>query len=183
VFIIETPRLSLREWKDSDAPVFIEMNRDEKVMEFFPSLISEEETHAMIGRIKTFLAENKFGLWAVERKDTNEFIGFTGLSIPRFQTDFTPCVEIGWRLAYSHWGYGFATEAATACLDFGFNTLKLDEIVSFTSVLNKKSMNVMEKTGMHFIRNFEHPAIENGNRLKTHVLYLKKAAQVICEKD
>jgi RimJ/RimL family protein N-acetyltransferase len=175
MFIIDTPRLGLREWKDSDTPVFIEMNRDEKVMEFFPSLLSQEETRAMMGRIKTFLAENKFGLWAVERKDTNEFIGFNGLSIPRFRTDFTPCVEIGWRLAQRHWGYGFATEAATACLDYGFKTLKLKEITSFTSVLNTKSINVMKKIGMHFIKNFEHPAIEDGHKLKTHVLYVKKA--------
>jgi len=172
---LETPRLILREWKNSDSPIFIEMNRDERVMEFFPSLLTEEESLAMIVRIKKLLAENNFGLWAVERKDTNEFIGFVGLSIPRFQTDFTPCVEIGWRLAHKHWGYGFATEAAAACLDYGFNVLKLNEIVSFTSVLNIKSMNVMKKIGMNYVKDFEHLNIEDGNRLKRHVLYRKLA--------
>ncbi|HLK29131.1 MAG TPA: GNAT family N-acetyltransferase [Puia sp.] len=178
MFIIETPRLYLREWKDSDAPLFIEMNRDERVMEFFPALLSEEETLAMIERIKKFLDENKFGLWAAERKDSNEFIGFIGLSVPRFQSDFTPCVEIGWRLAHKHWGKGFATEAAAACLDYGFNILHLDEIVSFTSVLNIKSINVMKKIGMSYVKNFEHPNIEDGSRVKTHVLYLKKATSL-----
>jgi RimJ/RimL family protein N-acetyltransferase len=173
LIIIETPRLCLREWKDSDSPIFIEMNRDEKVMEFFPALLSSEETLSMIERIKKFLAEHKFGFWAAERKDTNEFIGFVGLSVPRFQTDFTPCVEIGWRLAHKHWGYGYATEAANACLEYGFNVLRLNEIVSFTSALNLKSMHVMKKIGMNYVKNFDHPNIEDGNKLKTHVLYRK----------
>jgi RimJ/RimL family protein N-acetyltransferase len=176
--IIETSRLCLREWKNSDAEIFIEMNGNDKVMEFFPALLSAEETLAMIERTKKFIADHKFGFWAAERKDTNEFIGFVGLSIPRFQTDFTPCVEIGWRLAQKHWGNGFAPEAAAACLNYGFDILKLTEIVSFTSVLNTKSMNVMKKIGMHYVKDFEHPGIEDGNRLKTHVLYSKKAARL-----
>ncbi len=174
MYFLETPRLILRDWKDSDSRIFIEMNHDKNVMEFFPSLLTEEETFAMIERIKKFIAENNFGLWAAERKDTKEFIGFVGLSIPRFQADFTPCVEIGWRLAHKHWGYGFATEAANACLDYGFNILKLNEIVSFTSVLNIKSMNVMKKIGMHYVKDFEHPNIEDEDRLKRHVLYRKR---------
>jgi len=136
MYIIETARLGLREWKDSDAPVFVEMNRDNRVMEFFPSTLSSEESRAMIERIKECISENNFGLWAAEIKQTKEFIGFVGLSIPFFQNDFTPCVEIGWRLAHKHWGYGYATEGAAACLDYAFNHLKLCEIVSFTSALN-----------------------------------------------
>ncbi|MBS1916450.1 MAG: GNAT family N-acetyltransferase [Bacteroidetes bacterium] len=169
--MIETPRLGLREWKDSDADVFIEMCADERVMEFFPSIQTEEQALATIERIKKFFAENNFGLWAVEGKDTHEFIGFCGLSSPKFETDFTPCIEIGWRFAHKHWGYGFATEAATACLNYGFDVLKLKEIVSFTSVLNTRSENVMKKTGMHFVKHFEHPLIEDGDRLRKHVLY------------
>lgn len=142
---IETPRLRLREWKEPDTQPFVEMNRDERVMEFFPSAMCEKETTAMMGRIIKFFSEHPFGLWAAELKQTNEFIGFVGLSIPSFETDFTPCVEIGWRLAYKHWGYGYAPEAATACLDYGFNVLKLEEIVSFTTVLNLRSINVMKK--------------------------------------
>lgn len=129
----------------------------------------------MIEKIKKIMAENNFGLWAVEIKQAKEFIGFVGLSIPRFETAFTPCVEIGWRLAHTHWGYGYATEAAAACLDYGFKDLMLDEIVSFTSVLNTKSINVMRKIGMEYVKDFEHPLVEEGS-LKTHVLYVKKAA-------
>jgi RimJ/RimL family protein N-acetyltransferase len=177
MYIIETSRLGLRNWKDSDTDLFIEMNMDKWVMEFFPSVLSREETIAMIERIKSFIGINNFGLWAAEIKQTNEFIGFAGLSIPRFQTDFTPCVEVGWRLAYKHWGYGYATETANACLDYGFNNLKLDEIVSFTSALNRRSVNVMKKIGMKYAGDFEHPLIEDGNRLKTHVLYIKNSLE------
>ena len=166
----------MRNWKDPDSPLFAEMNMDSKVMEFFPSTLSKEETTAMIERIKKFIAENNFGLWAAEIKQAKEFIGFVGLSIPRFETDFTPCVEIGWRLAHKHWGYGYATEAAAACLEHGFNHLKLDEIVSFTSVLNTSSINVMKKIGMEYVKHFEHPSIEDGDRLKANALYAKKAA-------
>lgn len=175
MYIIETPRLGLRDWKDNDTPLFVEMNMDKHVMEFFPSLLSEEDTLVMIKRIKKFIAKNNFGLWAAEIKQTKECIGFVGLSIPRFQTDFTPCIEIGWRLAHNYWGYGYATEAAVACLDYGLNNLKLDEIVSFTSILNTRSINVMKKIGMEYLKNFEHPLIEDGHRLKKHVLYVKKA--------
>jgi RimJ/RimL family protein N-acetyltransferase len=178
MYIIETPRLGLRNWKDSDTTLFVEMNRDSSVMEFFSSLLSKEETLAMIERIKNFITENNFGLWAAEIKQTKEFIGFVGLIIPRFQTDFTPCVEIGWRLAHTHWGYGYATEAAIACLDYGFNNLKLAKIVSFTAALNTRSINVMKKIGMEFMKEFEHPSIEDGNPLKRHVLYAKEGVSL-----
>ena len=178
MYIIETPRLGLRDWKDKDTPLFAEMNMDKNVMGFFPSTLSNDETITMVERIKKFLSENNFGLWATEIKQTKEFIGFVGLSIPRSQSDFTPCVEIGWRLAHKYWGYGYATEAGAACLEYGLNELRLNEIVSFTSVQNLRSINVMEKIGMEYVKNFEHPLIEDGHRLKKHVLYLKKAGSI-----
>ena len=175
MYSIETKRLGLRNWKETDIPLFIEMNMDNRVMEFFPSLLSAEESIAMIERTKKFIEENQFGLWAVEIKDTHEFIGYTGLARPRFNTDFTPCVEIGWRLAFTYWGNGFATEAANACLDYGFTVLKLGEILAFTSVLNLRSIHVMKKIGMEYVKRFNHPNIEEGHRLKEHVLYTKKS--------
>jgi ribosomal-protein-alanine N-acetyltransferase len=174
MYIIQTSRLGLRNWKDSDTSLFIEMNMDDTVMEFFPALQLREETLAMIERNKRTIVENNLGLWAAELKQTKEFIGFVGLSIPRFAIDFTPCVEIGWRLAPAYWGYGYATEAATSCLDYGFNQLKLGEILSFASALNLKSINVMKKIGMDYVKDFEHPCVDE-SRLKTHVLYMKKA--------
>jgi 3-dehydroquinate dehydratase/shikimate dehydrogenase len=175
MYIIETKRLGLRNWIDTDIPMFIEMNKDSRVMEYFPKLFTEEETIAMTERIKQHMTEKDFGFWAVEVKETNEFAGFVGLSVPRFEADFTPCVEIGWRLAYKHWGKGYAEEAARACLDYGFNKLGLKEIVSFTSVLNTRSMNVMKKIGMKYVKEFDHPNVELGHKLRRHVLYLKSA--------
>jgi RimJ/RimL family protein N-acetyltransferase len=159
---------------DTDIPVFVEMNKDPKVMEYFPKVLSEEETMAMIDRVKQHFIDNGFGLFAVELKETNGFIGFVGLSIPNFEADFTPCVEIGWRLAHKHWGKGYAPEAAEACLNYGFDNLGLKEIVSFTSVLNKSSMRVMEKIGMKYVKEFDHPNVEPNSRLRKHVLYVKK---------
>ena len=173
MYSIETKRLGLRNWKETDIPLFIEMNRDNRVMEFFPTLLSAEESMAMIERTKKFIAENQFGLWAVEIKGIHEFIRYTGLARPRFKTDFTPCVEIGWRLANKYWGNGFATEAAHTSIDYGFHVIKLDEILSFTSVLNVRSINVMKKIGMGFVKKFSHPNIEEGHRLKEHLLYKK----------
>ncbi|MDQ7092637.1 GNAT family N-acetyltransferase [Desulfosporosinus sp. PR] len=173
MYIIETTRLGLRNWTDSDTAKFAEMNRDPKVMEFFPKLLSEEETLEMVQKINTHIVDNGFGLWATEIKATKEFIGFVGLSIPRFQTDFTPCVEVGWRLAYNYWGKGYAQEAARECLNYGFKRLGLKRIVSFTSIFNERSMNVMKRIGMSYVKEFENPNVELGHKLRRHVLYVK----------
>jgi RimJ/RimL family protein N-acetyltransferase len=101
------------------------------------------------------------------------FIGFVGLSVPRFTAPFTPCVEIGWRLSREHWGNGYASEAASACLHFGFEKLTLKQIVAFTVPINKRSIGVMERIGMS--RNpaddFDHPNLPLGDPLQRHVLY------------
>ena len=173
MYIIETTRLGLRNWMDSDIPKFVEMNRDPKVMEFFPKVLSEEETKELVQRIRVHINEKGFGPWAAEIKETRGFIGFVGLSIPRFQTNFTPCVEVGWRLAFNYWEKGYAQEAARECLNYGFRSLGLKRIVSFTSVLNDRSMNVMRKIGMDYVMDFEHPNIDPGHKLRRHVLYAK----------
>lgn len=173
MYIIETSRLGLRNWLDTDTPKFVEMNKDPRVMEYFPKLLTEVETKQMVDKIKMNILNNGFGLWALEIKQTNEFIGFVGLSIPQFESNFTPCVEIGWRLAYDYWGKGYAQEAASKCLDYGFINLGFKEIVSFTSDLNVRSMNVMKKIGMKYVQEFEHPNVAQGNRLRKHVLYKK----------
>jgi RimJ/RimL family protein N-acetyltransferase len=143
--LIHTSRLILRQWQESDHEPYIAMNLDPEVMRYFPALQTREATIAQIERLQTFIEENGYGFFAMERKDTGEFIGFTGLSNPHFESFFTPCVEIGWRLARAHWGQGFAHEAARACLDFGFDELGLNEIYAFTSILNEPSMNVMRR--------------------------------------
>ncbi|MEO6980946.1 MAG: GNAT family N-acetyltransferase [Mucilaginibacter sp.] len=168
---IETPRLILRQWQQDDHEPYIALNMDPEVVEFFLSTYSREETLAQIDRCVGHVNQYGFGFFAVERKDNGQFIGFTGLSHPRFESHFTPCVEIGWRLSKANWGIGFATEAARACLQFGFETLKVDEIFSFTAEHNIRSENVMKKIGMVKDGYFEHPSIAGGHPLKRHVLY------------
>ena len=168
---IETSRLILRQWKETDYEPYIELNMDTNVAEFFPSISTRAETIAQIERFTQHINKYGYGFFAVERKDNNEFIGFTGLSHPRFESYFTPCVEIGWRLSKANWGYGFATEAAKAFLEHGFNKLGLSEIYSFTAVHNARSERIMKKIGMIKQGVFDHPSIEEGHILKSHVLY------------
>ena len=169
--VCETPRLILRQWQESDHEPYIAMNIDEEVMRYFPALQTREKTLAQIERFQKFIDENGYGFFAAERIYTGEFIGFIGLAKPNFESFFTPCVEIGWRLAQAHWHQGYATEGAKACLDFGFSTLGLDKIYSFTSILNTPSMNVMKRIGMTEAGRFEHPNIAEGDRIRPHVLY------------
>jgi RimJ/RimL family protein N-acetyltransferase len=168
---LETPRLILRQWQQSDHEPYILLNSDIEVMEFFPSTSTRDETLAQIGRLTAQIDQYGYGFFAVERKDNHEFIGFTGLSHPRFESHFTPCVEIGWRLNKINWNQGFATEAARACIKYAFDTLKLNEIYSFTSVHNERSEHVMKKIGMSKIGVFDHPLVEDAHVLKQHVLY------------
>ena len=125
----------------------------------------------MVQRIKLHFDENGFGLFAVETKLTKKFIGFTGFAIPTFDAFFTPCVEIGWRYKKEAWGQGFATEAANACLKYGFDILEFDKVVSFTSKINVKSEKVMRRIGMNYVGEFDHPKVEHNSRLRRHILY------------
>lgn len=171
--MIQTERLILRQWKESDFPLFAQLNSDPEVMEFFPSTLSEEESTAFALRIQAFIEENGWGLWAVSCPGVSDFIGFVGLWPVSFEAHFTPAVEIGWRLDKAYWGKGYATEAATKVLEFAFSQLQLEEVVSLTAKQNVRSMKVMDRIGMK--RNprddFFHPKLEKGHRLANHVLY------------
>ena len=172
VIQFETKRLFLRQWQISDYASFSELNADPEVMAFFPSTLSTGESDAMAKRCQSLIAERGWGLWAVEIKETHQFIGFVGLHTPLATFHFSPCVEIGWRLAAEFWGQGYATEAAYGALQVGFEVLHLPEIVSFTALLNKRSQKVMVRIGMHDVQeNFEHPAVKIGSPLRTHCLY------------
>jgi RimJ/RimL family protein N-acetyltransferase len=170
---ITTPRLLLRQWRSSDRQPFSEMNADPRVMEFFPAPLSREESEALVDRIEQHFADHGFGIWAVEIPDLTPFAGFVGLAIPRFDAHFTPCVEIGWRLAARYWGLGFATEAARAVLNFAFGRIHLDEVVSMTSKCNERSRGVMQRIGMTYssLDDFLHPLVPKDHRLAPHVLY------------
>jgi len=176
---LTTDRLLLRNWRDSDREPFAALNADPAVMEHFPALQSREMSDALIDRNIPLIDERGWGLWALEVRDTGEFIGFTGLSVPSFEAHFMPAVEIGWRLAKGAWGNGYATEAARAALAHGFGPAGLDEIVSFTATPNVPSQRVMQRIGMVHDEpgDFDHPRIADGHRLRRHVLYRIDRAQ------
>lgn len=174
--IITTERLTLGPWKKSDLAPFRRMNADPKVMEFFPSILTGEQSDAMASKCQAHIEKHGWGLFATHLKETNAFIGFIGLWPVSFQAHFTPATEIGWRLNSKYWGKGYATEGARAALEYGFNKLGLNEIVSFTTENNLRSRKVMERIGMSYdpLGDFSHPKIEESSPLKPHVLYRKK---------
>jgi ribosomal-protein-alanine N-acetyltransferase len=147
-------------------------------MQYFPALLPAEDSNALVDLIQSHLEEHGWGLWAVEVRSTGAFAGFIGLTRPRIDAHFTPCVEVGWRLGSVYWGHGYATEGATAALAFGFGTLGLPEIVSLTTESNARSRRVMERVGMvhDSADDFEHPGMPPGHPLRRHVLYRKSAA-------
>lgn len=177
--ILKTKRLLLRPWKETDLAPFAALNADPKVMEYFPSPLSKEESDHLAHRIRSKIEDKGWGLWAVEIPGVADFIGFIGLHLVDKSTlpaHFTPAVEIGWRIAFDYWGQGYATEGANAALAYGFETLNLEEIVSFTAVQNMRSRRIMEKIGMHRDPkdDFDHPKLPEGHPLRRHVLYRLK---------
>src|SRR2546423_7219905 len=164
---LSTDRLLLRQWRDSDREPYAALNADPAVMEHFPAPQTREQSDGLIDRNMPLIDERGWGLWALEVKETGEFIGFTGLSVPSFDAPFMPAVEIGWRLAKGAWGNGYATEAARAALAQGFGPGGLDEIVSFTAIPNVPSQRVMQRIGMVHDEagDFDHPRIADGHRL------------------
>src|SRR5437764_12776348 len=171
--VLLTERLRLREWRDVDVDPFAAMNADPLVMQYFPALYSYERTSRFVELIRKRWSELGYSLWAVERLDRCHFIGYVGLWPATFPAHFTPAVEVGWRLAADQWGQGYATEAARAALAYGFDSLGLEEIVSFTSSVNVRSWRVMERLGMRrdASGDFEHPNVPEGHPLRPHVLY------------
>jgi RimJ/RimL family protein N-acetyltransferase len=183
--MLTSRRLRLRPWRDKDLSPFAALNAGPEVMEYLPKCLNREESDQSAERIREGLARRGFGFWAVEVFGLSEFIGFTGLSVPAFDAHFTPCVEIGWRLARKFWGFGYATEAGQLAMDYGFRSVGLEQIVSFTFVGNLRSRKVMERLGMTRTPedDFEHPRLPEGHRIRPHVLYrIKRGAWIGREK-
>lgn len=170
---LETERLVLRPWRESDIAPFAALCADAEVMRYFPAPLTREESKALIARAMQKTEEDGFCFQPVEEKATGRFLGFVGLSRPAAPLPFAPCVEVGWRLAQTAWGQGFASEAARAWLRFGYETLDLEEIVSFTASQNLPSQAVMRRIGMSrdMAADFEHPLLVDGHPLRPHVLY------------
>lgn len=167
------PEVQLRPWHESDFPAFAAMNADAEVMRFFVRPLDVDESRRMFERLRNQIDARGWGLWAVEV--AGECAGFTGLSEPTFSAPFTPCVEIGWRFRREYWGRGLAFAAARQAEDYAFSTLRLDRLVSFTTVANLRSRRLMERLG--FTRDprddFLHPAVAEDHPLRPHVLYKK----------
>lgn len=168
----DTERLHLRQWRSSDREPFAELNADPRVMEYFPTCLDRATSDAMADRIEEKMTHQGWGLWAAEIKTTQEFIGFVGLNCPAPELPCSPCVEVGWRLAFPYWGYGYATEAAKGALQIGFEKLNFQEIVSFTAVQNRRSRAVMERLKMREMPEiFLHPSLPPNHPLAEHCLY------------
>lgn len=173
-YIITTERLGLRNWHTSDLAVFTEMSQDPEVMEFFPNLLTEEDCIGFIKRMQNHFQKFGFCYFAVDILETGKFIGFTGMLNQTYESHFTPCVDIGWRLKRSAWGKGYATEAAKSCLNFAINNLNLKKVYSLASVPNINSISIMKKIGMEYHSTFQHPALLNNDFLKDCVVYHKQ---------
>ena len=170
--MLETERLRLRPWQPADRAPFAALNADPEVMRWFPSTLDRSESDAQVDRFQAGIDERGWGFWAAELRESAECIGFVGLNVPAPELPCSPCVEIGWRLARPFWGRGLATEAAQRALAFGFETLALDEIVSFTTLGNERSQAVMQRLGMERdAETFEHPKLAQDSPLRTHCLY------------
>ena len=174
---LRTERLLLRGWREQDRALFAELNGDPYTMRFFPSPLTRAESDAQVRRIDEGIKARGWGLWAVEIPGGAPFIGFVGLNPVSFESHFTPAIEVGWRLHRDHWGNGYATEAAGASLQFAFDELNCDEVVSFTAAINVPSRRVMERLGMRHdpADDFDHPRLQPGP-IRRHVLYRSSAS-------
>lgn len=166
---MQTARVLLREWRDEDLAPFAAMNADPEVMRYFPSTLSRDESDALALRLRDALTQQGWGLWAAE--SDSGFIGFVGVARVRFTAHFTPCLELGWRLARHAQGRGLATEAGLVVRDFVKRELPREPVVSFTVPANQPSRRVMEKLGLRFDGEFDHPSLPLGHAFRRHVLY------------
>lgn len=170
-YIFKSDRLGFRQWQITDQQPYTALNQNPKVMQYFPNLLSPQESLAHIRRMNDHFAQYGYGFYAVDLLRNDEFIGFIGFSHPSFKSFFTPCVEIGWRLSDAHWNKGLATEGAQRCIDYAKKELNFPEIYSMTPFQNKPSEKVMIKLGMKRKGSFKHPLIKEGHPLEEHHLY------------
>lgn len=171
VLMIITNRLILRQWKDGDIEKFIKINKNSRVMKYYPSILTTSETIEFITNESRHLRENGWGYWAVELKSSGSFLGFIGLKEEKTLFDFSPCIAIAWRIDEDSWGNGYATEGAAIVLKYAFENLNLNEVVAFTASSNIRSEEVMKHLKMTKIKEFVHPLIDKKDPLSKHILY------------
>lgn len=170
---LSSERLILRPWRDDDLDALAALCADPEVMAHFPSVLDRAGSATLLGKLMAHQAEHGFGFWCLERRADGAVIGFAGLARVGFAAPFAPAVEIGWRLARSYWGQGYALEAAQRSLQFAFEDLQLNEVVSFTVPANRNSWGLMQRLGMRRdpVGDFEHPGLPQGHPLRSHLLY------------
>jgi len=172
-YLFKSARLGFRNWVESDTKPMSEINSDPVVMEFFPGIQTEKQTADFIQRMQQQFEEKGLCYYAIDNLETNEFIGFTGLSEQNYDAEFTPCVDIGWRIKRQEWNKGLATEAAIKCLDYAFEMLKLEKIYAITPTINLKSQRIMQKAGMKMLKTFHHPLLKGYRKIEECIVYEK----------
>jgi RimJ/RimL family protein N-acetyltransferase len=170
-YLFNSTRLGFRSWNEEDVDLLFPISSDAEVMEFFPSIQSREYVTEFIGRMQNEYAEKGHCYYAVEKLEDGEFIGFIGLHEQTFESEFTPCIDIGWRLKKAVWNKGFATEGAKRCLEYAFEDLNFQKVYSIASKVNQKSIRIMEKIGMEWEKDFVFPPLDNDERLRLCSLY------------
>lgn len=170
-YLFRSARLGFRDWLPADIVSMAAINADAKGMEFFPRTQTHEQTIEFIEKMQKQLAEKSYCYFAVDKLETGEFIGFIGLSEQTYEAEFTPCIDIGWRIKVSEWNRGYATEGAMQCLVYAQKNLHIQKIMSVAPVINVKSISVMKKIGMHYVKTFAHPLLNGNERLQQCVLY------------
>lgn len=173
-YIFTSERLGFRNWDQEDIDKLYLINTDKKVMEFFPDVSTKQQTTEFVHRMKRQFEDKGFCYFAVDRLDNREFIGFIGLSEQTYVADFTPCIDIGWRINSGEWNKGYATEGAKRCLDYARNILMLEDIYAVAPKINLKSEHIMKKIGLEKQYEFEHTLLVNNDSLRTCVLYKTK---------
>ncbi|MEL7122652.1 MAG: GNAT family N-acetyltransferase [Bacteroidota bacterium] len=170
-YLISTPRLGIRNWIEEDLQPMSAINADPEVMRYFPKIFTEKDTAKHIARMQQQYKDNGYCYFAVDRLDTNEFIGFIGLCKQEFDLGWGTYIDIGWRLKQSAWYQGFATEGAKACLEYGFKIRQLERIEAIAPVVNTPSIHVMKKIGMSLVQHFEHPKLVDAPHLNPCARY------------
>ncbi|MGL4596033.1 MAG: GNAT family N-acetyltransferase [Bacteroidia bacterium] len=170
-YIFTSSRLGFRNWNANDLPVFSALNADAEVMEHFPKALTETESTGFMERLQVQYDKRGYTYFATEIIATGELIGFIGLAYQEYETEFTPAVDIGWRLKKTAWGNGYATEGAKRCLAFAFDTLQLNQVISTCTKMNARSENVMQKIGMKQMGEFKHPRLADFPEIEMCVWY------------
>jgi RimJ/RimL family protein N-acetyltransferase len=175
-YLFTSQRLGFRQWTERDIEPMAAINADPEVMEFFPATKTLGETCDFISRMQAQFIAKGFCYWAVDVLQSDRFIGFIGLSEQSFLSPYTPCTDIGWRLATAAWHRGYATEGAQRCLSYGFESLKLNSIKAIAPAVNRRSIAVMTKAGMTPAATFSHPLLLDDERLRQCVVYERRSS-------